>query len=153
MNGTFYTGDDICSKKKDAEHSAAQKAYHELIQEETQLLPIDPAGSHADDDPNRHMPPEHADIEAFFVDLVGANGGRIRKVRAPDQHNKFYRLEITGAYRYCDNIRRDHLKNQIYFLVDANDRVYYQRCYDPDCRGFQSARKLILASEAMVPPM
>ena len=139
IGGTFYTGDEVCSKKKDAEHSAAHKAYEDLIQQEPQPLPL------ADDDPNRHMPPEFADIEEFFVTLVGACDGRIRKVR-PLQQYKTYRLEITGNYRYCDNIKRHHLKNQIYFLVDTRKRVYTQRCYDSECAGFQSARKPILTN-------
>jgi hypothetical protein len=138
INGTFYTGDDVCSKKKDAEHSAAHKAHDDLIQQETQPL--------VDDDPNRHMPPEYADIEAFFVTLIGAYDGRIRKVRPPGQYRTF-RLEITGNYRYCDNIKRHHLKNQIYFLVDTTRRSYTQRCYDPECDGFQSAKKSILTND------
>jgi len=101
-----------------------------------------------DNDRSKHMPPEYADIEEFIATMVGAFGGYIRKVRPPDTRGK-YRLEIAGNYRYCENIKKQHKKNQVYFLVDPIKKIYYQRCYDPDCQGFQSAKKPIYTSQTV----
>ncbi|CAF1656448.1 unnamed protein product [Didymodactylos carnosus] len=90
-----------------------------------------------------HLPPEYADIEKFIAEMVGATGGRIRKIRPLDQRGT-YRFEITGTYRYCENIHRQHKKNQIYFIIDPIKRIYYQKCYDPDCQGFRSRSRTII---------
>jgi hypothetical protein len=101
----------------------------------------------ADNDSTQHMPAEYADVEQALANMLLAFGGRIRKVRPPDARGK-YRLEIGGNYRYCENIKDHHKKNQVYFLVDPIKKVYYQKCYDPDCQGFQSAKQLIYISQA-----
>ena len=75
--------------------------------------------------------------------MLTAFGGRIRKIKPPRDARGLYRLEIGGDYRYCENVKRQHKKNQVYFLVDPINKVYYQRCYDPDCKGFQSAKQRI----------
>lgn len=54
-----------------------------------------------------------------------------------------YKFEITGSYRYCENIKRHHKKNQIFFIVDPVERTYCQRCHDTECYGFQSPLKYI----------
>eukprot|EP01117_Protostelium_nocturnum_P020116 TRINITY_DN8913_c0_g1_i1.p1 TRINITY_DN8913_c0_g1~~TRINITY_DN8913_c0_g1_i1.p1 ORF type:complete len:659 (+),score=210.58 TRINITY_DN8913_c0_g1_i1:24-2000(+) len=36
--------------------------------------------------------------------------------------------------RYCFNIEREHKSNGIYVVVDLNKKVFYQKCFDPDCR-------------------
>ena len=41
--------------------------------------------------------------------------------------------------RYCDRIGRPHNRNNVMLTVDIAARVVYQTCWDPDCRGFQSA--------------
>jgi len=112
-------------------------------------LRADPAVN--DNDPSKHMPPEYAHIEEYIADMVGSWGGRIRKVRPPDAHG-MYRLEITGNYRYCHNIRKHHKKNQVYFLVDPVKKIYYQRCHDPDCQGFQSAKQPIYTDQTVNNP-
>lgn len=43
-----------------------------------------------------------------------------------------------GGCRYCFNISREHRGNHIYWVVDLSNRVAYQKCHDPDCRGFRS---------------
>jgi hypothetical protein len=89
------------------------------------------------------MPAEYADIETYITNMVKSFGGRIRKVLPPPNGRGKFRLEITGNYRYCENVKRHHTKNRIYFLVDPIKKVYFQRCYDPDCHGFQSAKQKI----------
>jgi len=86
------------------------------------------------------MPFQYADSEQFIIDIISSHGGRIRKIWASEEQER-YQFEITGTYRYCDNIRRHHKKNQIYFIVDPVQKIYYQKCHDPECSGFQSANK------------
>ena len=90
-----------------------------------------------------HLPAEYIDIEKYISIMVESFGGRIRKIWAPDSNGK-YKFEITGSYRYCDNIRRHHRKNQIYFLVDPMTKTYYQMCHDPECFDFRSVNRSIV---------
>ena len=138
----MYIGEGNCTSKRDAEHSAAQNAYEALIIDNMKPNFSEPSQSDLvviDNDSTQHMPVEYSDIEQFIATMVGACDGRIRKVRPPDTRGK-YKLEIGGNYRYCENINDHHKKNQVYLLVDPIKRVYYQKCYDPDCQGFQSAK-------------
>ena len=98
-----------------------------------------------DDDPSKHLPVEYADVEEFIDTMVTAFGGRIRKIRSIGERG-MYRIEITGNYRYCHNIQGPHKKNQVYFMVDPVKKIYFQRCYDPDCQGFQSAKQAIFTN-------
>ncbi|KAH6566546.1 hypothetical protein BASA62_006643 [Batrachochytrium salamandrivorans] len=40
--------------------------------------------------------------------------------------------------RYCHNIGREHQSNGVYYVFNLIDCLFFQRCYDPDCRHFQS---------------
>nr|XP_023887818.1 DNA-directed primase/polymerase protein-like [Quercus suber] len=40
--------------------------------------------------------------------------------------------------RYCERIGRQHKSNHVMYIVDLRRAVYYQKCYDPDCRGYRS---------------
>lgn len=42
-------------------------------------------------------------------------------------------------YRFCERIEREHKSNGVYFVFDLLQGVYYQKCYDPDCKFFRSA--------------
>ncbi|KDR20422.1 DNA-directed primase/polymerase protein-like [Zootermopsis nevadensis] len=46
--------------------------------------------------------------------------------------------DIIG-YRYCGNIGRQHRSNNIKYVVNLTDHIYYQKCYDPDCANYRSA--------------
>ncbi|CAH0480867.1 unnamed protein product [Peronospora belbahrii] len=37
--------------------------------------------------------------------------------------------------RWCANIRRPHRSNNIMFVVDIDQRVFYQKCHDPTCQA------------------
>ena len=84
--------------------------------------------------------------------MISGFGGRIRKVRPLDENGK-YRLEITGNYRYCENVKRHHKANQIYFLVNPLEKTYYQKCYDPECHHFQSAKRKIFTEKIEYNPL
>ena len=137
VDGRWYIGADNYSSKKEAEHSAAENACRDLMREQP---PIEYEIN--ENDSPKFFPPEYADVEDFIVTMLSAFGGRIRKVRPRDKRG-LIRVEIAGHYRYCYRIDRHHAKNQVYFLVDPENKVYYQKCYDPDCRGFRSAKQSI----------
>ncbi|ONM56961.1 DNA primases [Zea mays] len=40
--------------------------------------------------------------------------------------------------RYCENIGREHKGNHVFYIVDFQRAAYYQKCHDPDCRGYRS---------------
>ncbi|OVA02115.1 DNA primase [Macleaya cordata] len=40
--------------------------------------------------------------------------------------------------RYCERIGREHKSNHVMYIVDFKRAVYYQKCYDPDCKGYRS---------------
>ncbi|CAF4086043.1 unnamed protein product, partial [Rotaria sordida] len=46
-------------------------------------------------------------------------------------------LMYVGDYKYCENIKRHHKQNNIYFIVDMRKGTYRQKCHDPDCKTFQ----------------
>ncbi|KAL5746421.1 hypothetical protein ACOSP7_027567 [Xanthoceras sorbifolium] len=40
--------------------------------------------------------------------------------------------------RYCERIGRQHKSNHVMYVVDLRRAVYYQKCHDPDCKGYRS---------------
>lgn len=95
-----------------------------------------------------HLPPEYVDIERYISIVVESFGGRVRKIWASNLDG-LYKFEITGSYRYCDNIQKHHRRNQIYFMVDPINKTYYQMCHDPDCRDFRSVTRKITINRSM----
>ncbi|TKY45272.1 DNA-directed primase/polymerase protein [Spatholobus suberectus] len=45
--------------------------------------------------------------------------------------------------RYCERIGRQHKSNNVIYMVDLRMAVYYQKCHDPDCRGYRSPLRQI----------
>ncbi|CAM8908337.1 unnamed protein product [Rhodiola kirilowii] len=45
--------------------------------------------------------------------------------------------------RYCERIGRQHKSNHIMYVVDLRRATYYQKCHDPDCRGYRSPMRVI----------
>ncbi|CAF2912442.1 unnamed protein product [Rotaria sp. Silwood2] len=141
VNGQRYAGEDLCSSKSAAHQSAATKACRTLIADDIDHPSIE------------HLPSEYADIEHFIGQIVESTGGRIRKIRPINEHG-IYRFEITGSYRYCENVHRHHKKNHIYFIVNPIERTLYQKCYDPGCQGFRSrSRPITEGQSTVIPPM
>jgi hypothetical protein len=145
--------------KKQAEQSAAQIAY-DVFNTTTRkttlrplILPASILASYSSlsmNDSMKHMPFRYADSEQAIIDIINSEGGRIRKIWAPDEQGR-YQFEITGTYRYCENIRLHHRKNHVYFIVDPIHKTYYQKCHDPQCFGFQSAIKKLSTNEKHTP--
>ncbi|UJR30558.1 hypothetical protein I4U23_018087 [Adineta vaga] len=155
VNNHWYVGDDMCSSKKEAEQSAAKTAWQALLIVTVPSTPsstviiteehLTPPPSYSEVlqlDLKKHLPVDYAIIEAFIDDMVTAEGGRIRKISSPDANGQ-YKFEISGSYRYCENVKRQHKKNQIYFIVNPYNKTYFQKCHDPECYGFRSVLKTI----------
>ncbi|VAH26199.1 hypothetical protein VPH35_019050 [Triticum aestivum] len=45
--------------------------------------------------------------------------------------------------RYCEHIGREHKSNHVMYIVDFQRAAYYQKCYDPDCRGYRSPLRAV----------
>lgn len=90
----------------------------------------------------KHMPDQYSESETYIINIIRSQGGRIRKIWAPDDEGN-YQFEITGTYRYCENLGQHHKKNHVYFLVNPIRRTYSQKCHDPDCLDFQSPIRTI----------
>lgn len=43
-----------------------------------------------------------------------------------------------AGYRWCGNVGREHKSNGVFIVVDTKARVWYQKCYDPDCARYRS---------------
>ena len=66
--------------------------------------------------------------------------GSIRRIKIFNNNNttrKPMLLYDIENYRHCDNIKRTHKSNKIYFIGDVFKSVIYQKCYDKDCIGFR----------------
>lgn len=74
-----------------------------------------------------------------FIESIATHGGvqgRIRNwLRLPQSHSVQYNMMSN---RWCANVQRAHKSNGIYFVVDLRAGVWYQKCFDPECRGFRS---------------
>ncbi|CAF1423418.1 unnamed protein product [Rotaria sordida] len=168
IDGHWYVGDDLCSSKKEAEQSAAKKAWESILDRNESSISTPPSSqistvTISDEfsemppsysqielaDSKNHLPNQYADIENYIGTQVGAFNGRIRKISPPDSKGR-YKFDITGSYRYCENIKRHHKKNQIYFIVNPIKRTYFQKCYDPECYGFHSRLNYIPKKQAIL---
>lgn len=55
--------------------------------------------------------------------------------------------QIAGN-KFCARIGRQHRSNHIMFVVDCVRGCMYQKCWDPDCRGF-SSNEIIVPVECL----
>lgn len=39
---------------------------------------------------------------------------------------------------YCENVRRCHSSNHVFFVVDFASGAFAQKCHDPDCSRYRS---------------
>ncbi|KAH9307303.1 hypothetical protein KI387_035214 [Taxus chinensis] len=79
-----------------------------------------------------------AAVDAFVesVASVGSIPGSIRSWYWFSEHGVMV-YNINGN-RFCENIGRQHKSNHVMYIVDFRTTGYYQKCHDPDCRGFRS---------------
>ncbi|CAN8068567.1 unnamed protein product [Agarophyton chilense] len=83
---------------------------------------------------NRKSP--HPSVDEYVLSIVEPHGGGIYGITIVGEHLLVY--AIKGGYKYCANIGRHHKSNNVLLLADMDNRTMYQKCFDPDCRGFRS---------------
>ena len=84
----------------------------------------------------------YPNIDLFVIDICKktikdtSRAVTIRSWTSMDD-NSILIFNISG-YRYCGNIGREHKSNGVFFVIDRKQSIWYQKCYDPDCRGYKS---------------
>ncbi|XP_066574283.1 DNA-directed primase/polymerase protein isoform X2 [Amia ocellicauda] len=77
----------------------------------------------------------YTEVDNFVLSLVKKDGiqGSIR------QWNYFSSEELLVydivKFRWCHNVDRFHKSNNIMFVVDLKQELWYQKCHDPVCRA------------------
>ena len=77
-------------------------------------------------------------VDNILRDII--KPGQIRAVR---HFNNFSTRKPIVIYdivgnRFCRNINRQHLSNNVYYVFDIYNKSFIQRCYDPDCSDYKS---------------
>ncbi|KAI3762496.1 hypothetical protein L1987_52926 [Smallanthus sonchifolius] len=74
-----------------------------------------------------------------FVEYVATIGNVQGKIRSWYWFSE-YGLMVYSMLRnrFCERIGRQHKSNHVMYVVDLQKAAYYQKCYDPDCRGYRS---------------
>ncbi|XP_030533169.1 DNA-directed primase/polymerase protein isoform X3 [Rhodamnia argentea] len=87
-----------------------------------------------------------------FIESVASIGTVSGKIRS------WYWFSVHGLMvygmsrnRFCERIGREHKSNHVIYVVDLNWAAYYQKCHDPDCKGYRSPLRPI--PEDIVPDL
>lgn len=79
----------------------------------------------------------YQNLDDYIYSLIIPSGGGIYNSSVmTESENVSY--TIKGGYKYCANIGRHHKSNNVILIADLRARTMYQKCFDPDCRGFRS---------------
>lgn len=75
-------------------------------------------------------------IDAYALSVFAPNGTIKSQMYSKDFDT--LTLVVSGC-RFCHRIGREHKSNSIYLVCRLSSGVIVQKCFDPDCRGFESA--------------
>ncbi|XP_004309176.1 PREDICTED: coiled-coil domain-containing protein 111 homolog [Fragaria vesca subsp. vesca] len=79
-----------------------------------------------------------------FVEFVATIGNVSGKIRSWYWFSEFGLMVYSmSRNRYCERIGRQHKSNHVIYIADLRRGVYYQKCHDPDCRGYRSPSRPI----------
>ncbi|KAJ1694771.1 hypothetical protein LUZ63_011469 [Rhynchospora breviuscula] len=74
-----------------------------------------------------------------FIESIASTGNVSGKIRCWYWFSEYGLMVYSmSSSRYCERIGREHKSNHVMFIVDFQRGGYYQKCYDPDCRGYKS---------------
>ncbi|KAL7107035.1 hypothetical protein ACP275_06G028600 [Erythranthe tilingii] len=74
-----------------------------------------------------------------FVEAIASKGNVSGKIRSWYWFSEYgLMVHSMSRSRYCERIGREHKSNHVIYVVDLRRAVYYQKCHDPDCRGYRS---------------
>ncbi|CAN6480826.1 unnamed protein product [Victoria cruziana] len=75
-----------------------------------------------------------------FIESVVSNSGTRGWIRSwylfSDYDLMVYNI---AGNRFCERIGRQHKSNHVMYVVDFRRSCYYQKCHDPECRGYRSS--------------
>nr|XP_017225176.1 PREDICTED: DNA-directed primase/polymerase protein-like [Daucus carota subsp. sativus] len=75
----------------------------------------------------------------MFVESVGSLGNISGKIHSWYWFSEYGIMVYNmSKNRYCERIGRQHKSNHVIYVVDIRKASYYQKCHDPDCRGYRS---------------
>lgn len=79
-----------------------------------------------------------------FVESIASTGNIAGKIRSWYWFSE-YGLIVYNMLRnrYCERIGREHKSNHVIYVVDLRRLAYYQKCHDPDCKGYRSPLRTI----------
>mmetsp|Transcript_31949 Transcript_31949/g.101877 ORF Transcript_31949/g.101877 Transcript_31949/m.101877 type:complete len:533 (-) Transcript_31949:223-1821(-) len=72
-------------------------------------------------------------IISFWNERAGGVNGKICALNVMDEEETIVNFRVVGN-RWCDNIGRQHRSNGIMLIANRQKGVFYQKCFDPDCR-------------------
>ncbi|KAF3676126.1 putative solute carrier family 25 member 39-like [Capsicum annuum] len=74
-----------------------------------------------------------------FVESLASIGNIPGKIRSWYWFSEYALMVYNmSRNRFCERIGRQHKSNHVIYVVDLRRNVYYQKCHDPDCRGYRS---------------
>lgn len=79
----------------------------------------------------------HRYLDEYVHSIIEKEGGGINSVIETEGSDSFV-FAIKGGYKFCANVGRHHKSNNVMLIADLKSRCMYQKCFDPDCRGFRS---------------
>lgn len=80
----------------------------------------------------------------------GCPGGKVGKVLQPDGGGRIV-LCLLGN-KWCEAVGRHHKSNGVMLIVDTSRGVFYQKCYDPDCRAASKRSQDYPLPPHIIPP-
>ena len=88
----------------------------------------------------QHGASPYPDLERFVLEVCrqSPGGGRHASIRSWASLGDSVLIFNLPGYRYCGNVGREHKSNGVFIVVDTSERVWYQKCYDPDCARYRS---------------
>lgn len=82
----------------------------------------------------------YPEIELSLLSLIAEKTGTTPRISSFIEYKESNMIlySIAGS-RYCDNVKREHVSNGQFYIVDLNKGTSVQKCFDPDCKGYSSA--------------
>lgn len=77
------------------------------------------------------------EIDNFVQTLIG--NGKIRSIKVFENKETSKPMIVYGieGYKYCENVKREHKSNNVYFIADIVRQCVFSKCHDPECTGYR----------------
>lgn len=81
-----------------------------------------------------------------FIEYIATIGDVQGKIRSWYWFSEYGLMVYSmSRNRFCERIGRQHKSNNVMYVVDLQKAGYYQKCYDPDCKGYRSPMRPVPA--------